>query len=401
MTTVKRATIKSYNAATRRASVQIAGSLAVWLDGIPVASGIDGADVAAGTECGVVFFTDDNPNDACVVALYGVTDPAGHSRIRDADKDTRWEAEKNADEDKLRATIAGTERYLMQGSSLHHQLTGDVGITGFLRLDEQGLAPSGETDKVKLYTGSDLLHAVAFVGGASFDIIPGEKSGLQLAKGQHGMFTPDSSDTPTLAAHGLFANVAETFDTQSVTLDAQGKYLEYLSSNVSGNEVGLETGDIVRRDARFLATVRFRLTSLADIRFFMGFTDQSLSTMVSSDQPAGLYIGLQFVDSTASGRHDTTWRAVRKNGAGTFSNTNTNVTATTTDWRHYRALFGPTFPFQYVFDSDLISLLYGGNMTSPPVNTTPLKFVAGLEILANSIKGMQLAYGDITGFINS
>jgi len=37
MPTLKRATIQSYNAATHRASVQVAGSLAVWLDSVEVA----------------------------------------------------------------------------------------------------------------------------------------------------------------------------------------------------------------------------------------------------------------------------------------------------------------------------------------------------------------------------
>jgi hypothetical protein len=77
MTTLKRATIKSYAAGTHRASVQIAGSLSVWLDSVPVATNIPAADVIAGRECGVLLFTDDNPEDGCVIAVYNALPSAG------------------------------------------------------------------------------------------------------------------------------------------------------------------------------------------------------------------------------------------------------------------------------------------------------------------------------------
>jgi len=77
MTTLKRATIKSYAAGTHRASVQIAGSLSVWLENVPVATDIPAADVVAGRECAVLFFTDDNPDDAVVVTIHGALPSGG------------------------------------------------------------------------------------------------------------------------------------------------------------------------------------------------------------------------------------------------------------------------------------------------------------------------------------
>lgn len=71
MTTIKRATIKAYNAANHKATVQIAGSLAVWLADVPVATDISAADALPGRECTVLLYTDDNPDDAVVLSVHG------------------------------------------------------------------------------------------------------------------------------------------------------------------------------------------------------------------------------------------------------------------------------------------------------------------------------------------
>src|SRR3990170_7707928 len=70
MTTLKRATIRSYNPATHRASVQAAGSLPTLLTAVPVATDIPAAEVVAGRECAVLLF-DDNPDNGVVVTVHG------------------------------------------------------------------------------------------------------------------------------------------------------------------------------------------------------------------------------------------------------------------------------------------------------------------------------------------
>lgn len=133
MSLLKRGTIKSYDPAAHRASVQIAGSLGVWLDALPVATDIAPAEVVAGRECAVLFFTDDNPADAVIITVHGaVPAPVAGGipdKIRDADQDTRAEVEASADEDKFRLTIAGTLRYLAQAATPHHQFTGNVRVS--------------------------------------------------------------------------------------------------------------------------------------------------------------------------------------------------------------------------------------------------------------------------------
>ena len=58
--------------------------------------------------------------------------PIGTARPRDADGDTRVEVEASPDEDKIRLTVGGTLRYLLQTASIHHQWTGDGHLSGAL-----------------------------------------------------------------------------------------------------------------------------------------------------------------------------------------------------------------------------------------------------------------------------
>ncbi len=53
-------------------------------------------------------------------------------RIQDADNDTHVEVELTPDEDKIRLTVFGTLRLLLQTASPHAQLTGDLGVSGHI-----------------------------------------------------------------------------------------------------------------------------------------------------------------------------------------------------------------------------------------------------------------------------
>src|SRR3990170_3513068 len=165
MTTLKRATIRSYNPATHRASVQAAGSLPTLLTAVPVATDIPAAEVVAGRECAVLLF-DDNPDNAVVVTVHGAVPAATSSTsIVDADGDTKVEVEASADEDKVRTTTASTLRSLISNTSPHHDLTGDVRISGILQVSS---AASPPTDKL------------AEIGGGNSD---NNKIGLHVGLG--------------------------------------------------------------------------------------------------------------------------------------------------------------------------------------------------------------------------
>ena len=62
--------VKAFDSGSYRATVQLAGSLSVWLTGVPVARNIASGEMAAGRSCAIVFYDDANPNDAVVVAVY-------------------------------------------------------------------------------------------------------------------------------------------------------------------------------------------------------------------------------------------------------------------------------------------------------------------------------------------
>ena len=68
---ILKATIRSFDATAYTATVQITGSIATWLDGVPVARNIPAADLAEGRRCAVLFFDVANPSDAVVLAVYG------------------------------------------------------------------------------------------------------------------------------------------------------------------------------------------------------------------------------------------------------------------------------------------------------------------------------------------
>jgi hypothetical protein len=67
---IKRGTVKGFDSGTYRATVQVAGSLSVWLEDVPVARNIPTSEMTAGRSCALIFFDPTNPQDAVVVAVY-------------------------------------------------------------------------------------------------------------------------------------------------------------------------------------------------------------------------------------------------------------------------------------------------------------------------------------------
>jgi len=156
MTTLKRGTIKAYTAATHKASVQIAGSLSVWLNDLPVAVDIPPPLVVAGRECAVLLFTDDNPDDGIVVAVHGAA-PSGvgaGSRIQDADNDTWVDVENAPDEDKIRLTVAGVLRLLLQATAPEAGVTGSLAVSD--RLNVGGTGAPASSIRGRLQTWGNL-----------------------------------------------------------------------------------------------------------------------------------------------------------------------------------------------------------------------------------------------------
>lgn len=67
---IKRGVVKGFDSGTYKATVQIAGSLSVWLSEVAVARNIQIAEMVVGRRCAVIFFDETNPGDAVVVGVY-------------------------------------------------------------------------------------------------------------------------------------------------------------------------------------------------------------------------------------------------------------------------------------------------------------------------------------------
>lgn len=153
MTAIKRAVIQSYHSAAHTAAVQVAGSLAVWLDDVAVATDIPPGEVVAGRECTVLLSDADNPRSAVLVAVHGAppAPPPLPSRIEDADGDTSLDAEASPDADQLRFTVLGTLRYLIDSASPHHQFTGRVQAGERLSVGPRATPQDGELLRAEAY----------------------------------------------------------------------------------------------------------------------------------------------------------------------------------------------------------------------------------------------------------
>ena len=67
---LRKGTLKSFDSGAYKATLQMAGSLATWLQGVPVARNIPTAEMVSGRSCAVLLFDSANPSDAVVVAVY-------------------------------------------------------------------------------------------------------------------------------------------------------------------------------------------------------------------------------------------------------------------------------------------------------------------------------------------
>jgi len=68
--TIRSGIVKAFDAGSYTATVQLTGSLAVWLSNLPVARNIPSAEMVAGRRCAVIFFDASNPRDAVVAAVF-------------------------------------------------------------------------------------------------------------------------------------------------------------------------------------------------------------------------------------------------------------------------------------------------------------------------------------------
>ena len=74
---IRRAVVRGYDRASHTATVELAGARVTYLD-VPVSHALGWWLMERGVQCGIVFFDETDPQDACLAFIYGgrpVRDP--------------------------------------------------------------------------------------------------------------------------------------------------------------------------------------------------------------------------------------------------------------------------------------------------------------------------------------
>jgi len=67
---IKKGILKSFDSNSYLATVQIAGSLSVWLEYIPTSRAIAATEMVSGRNVAVLFHDAGNPSDCVVIAVW-------------------------------------------------------------------------------------------------------------------------------------------------------------------------------------------------------------------------------------------------------------------------------------------------------------------------------------------
>jgi len=68
---IKKGILKAFDSGTYLASVQLIGSLSVWLENIPTSHAIAASEMATGRNVAVLFLDPSNFSDAVIIAVWG------------------------------------------------------------------------------------------------------------------------------------------------------------------------------------------------------------------------------------------------------------------------------------------------------------------------------------------
>lgn len=67
---MRRGILRSFDSASYKATVEVTGSLATYLSGVPVARNIATAELVAGRKVALLLFDPSNPNDIVLAAVW-------------------------------------------------------------------------------------------------------------------------------------------------------------------------------------------------------------------------------------------------------------------------------------------------------------------------------------------
>ena len=67
---IRRGIVRAFDAPSYTATVEVTGSIAVWLTGVPVSRDIAAGDLVAGRNVAIILFDAGNPSDAVICAVW-------------------------------------------------------------------------------------------------------------------------------------------------------------------------------------------------------------------------------------------------------------------------------------------------------------------------------------------
>lgn len=254
------------------------------------------------------------------------------------------------------------------------------------RLFVKGSTPAGGTDVPRHYTIDGVGRVFGPLGTMRGVFSPHGMVGSMGGFGVGGIVTDINS-------YGLLANPTKVLnggtESKSYQTIDHNFFYEQTTAAVIDADVGFEWGKHVSGEGPVSLSYLFRIDSAANIRLFIGYTNQTLATMLGADNPAGVYFGLQF--STA--RADTNWQWVEKGVGGTQVLTDSGVAAGTTAGFLISLYQSGSVCLSQLFGFDSTPL--GSEVmlnTDMPGTTEELRLVAGLRPLAAASKMLSHSF---------
>lgn len=179
--------------------------------------------------------------------------------------------------------------------------------------------------------------------------------------------------------------------TLTATGDFNGIWAK-ITCPASVNAIGGIAGDIqYTRSNDIQSFVWYKLNNITNTRIFIGFSDQTLSTMLGSDNPPGRYFGLWFSSSYDSSN----LYAIGSDGFHTpVRRQPENISPVTIDIGYHRLFLrlfsdGGSAEVQLqVDDNTMNGIKFTDNGLVP--QTTPLAFMAGMITRDGGAKSLQL-----------
>ncbi len=175
--------------------------------------------------------------------------------------------------------------------------------------------PSNQALLATLYVAAnDNTHANAQITDRRIIIQPGavDLADALVASNQTMGVVSVREGTGAMIGFGMLGTLVHVDNASTVVSSDDGYSFRQDTAASSGSEATTASPGsgfpAVRPRNDPVVRVGFRLSATTDVRFFAGMTNQSASVMVSADDPAGNYVGIQY----STPRGDSNWQIVTK-----------------------------------------------------------------------------------------